>query len=128
MSDDVEPPSGEPVTFFSERVGIIQVSGKIRGRRARKLGIQLEDLAQSGLRRLVMDFRDLSSIDSLGSLSLQRGIDAGLRLHLVVGPGFDADRCLNLRGLARRAVKVHRELEDALQTVRGIVESGMQFA
>jgi hypothetical protein len=113
MSDDVEQPPGESVSYLGKRIGIIQVSGKIRGRRARRLGDQLEDLAQAGVERLVLDLRDLGSIDSLGSLSLERGIDA--------------DRCLNLRGLARRTVKIHRDFEVAIATVRGIVESGLQL-
>lgn len=106
---------------------MLRIAGKVRGRRARQLGDQLEDLAESGIRRVVLDLRELSSIDSLGSLSLERGIDAGLRLHLVVGPAFEADRCLNLRGLARRSVKIHSGLEQALASVRQIVDSGFQL-
>ena len=127
-SDQSASKASEAVTYLGPRVGIIQFSGKLRGRRARQLGNQLEDLAQEGVQRLILDLRDLASIDSLGSYSLEQGIDAGLRLHLVVGPAFDADRCLNLRGLARRTVKIHRDIEVAIETVRGIVDSGMQLA
>lgn len=135
MISDTEQPVGdssnknhESVTFLGPRVGIIQFSGKLRGRRARQLGNQLEDLARNGVHRVILDLRDLASIDTLGSYSLEQGVDAGLRLHLVVSPAFDADRCLNLRGLARRAVKINRDLDDAIETVRGIVDSGMQLA
>lgn len=127
-SDQSVSKQSESVTYLGPRVGLIQFSGKLRGRRARQLGNQLEDLAQEGVQRLILDLRDLASIDSLGSYSLEQGIDAGLRLHVVVGPAFDADRCLNLRGLARRRVKIHRDIEVAIETVRGIVDSGMQLA
>lgn len=128
MHESEQPSVGEPVEVIGSGAAIVQIAGKVRGRRARRLGDQLEDLAAAGVRRVVLDLRELSSIDSLGSISLERGVDAGLRMHLVVGPAFEADRCLNLRGLARRSVKVHSELEQALACVRQIVDSGFQLA
>ncbi|MGE0712651.1 MAG: STAS domain-containing protein [Planctomycetota bacterium] len=103
---------------------LLKVDGKLRGRRARQLGEDLEDFANAGSRRVVIDLSDAESLDSLAAFSLERGLELGLRLHLVVRPGFSFDGFFRSRSLLRR-VAMHEALEAALATVRQVSESGM---
>ncbi len=129
-----------PSSTVAERAVLVAVSGKVRGSRARLLGERLHALADEGVRRVILDFSTLVSIDSLGTLALEDGLDRGLRLHLVVRPGFVSDPSFDVlvrakarplssrlpdpvRERRRRAVRVHRSLDEALARVRQILDS-----
>ncbi|HBP16394.1 MAG TPA: hypothetical protein DEA08_01195 [Planctomycetes bacterium] len=106
---------------------LLTVNGKLRGRRARQLGNALEDLADEGVRRVVLDLRQVGSLDSLAAFSLETGLDRGLRIYLVVQQGFGFDGFFRGRNLLRRC-SVHNDLEQAIATVRQIVDSGVMGA
>jgi hypothetical protein len=112
-----------PVTTIAERAALLSVDGKLRGSRARQLGDRLTALANEGTARVVLDFRALTSIDSLGTFALEEGLDLGLRIHLVVRPSFEFDEFFASRSLGRRGLRVHRSLEDALNRVRRVMDS-----
>jgi len=112
-----------PITTIAERAALLSVEGKLRGSRARQLGDRLAALANDGTARVVLDFRTLTSIDSLGTFALEEGLDRGLRIHLVVRPSFEFDEFFASRSLGRRGLRVHRSLEDALNRVRRVMDS-----
>ena len=118
--DDTFPASG-----IADNAVLLTVTGKLRGSRARQLGERLHALADVGLRRVVLDLRTLTSIDSLGTFALEEGLSCGLRIHLVVRPAFQFDRFFNSRSLMRRGLRVHRDLDEALAKVRQIMDSGI---
>jgi len=92
-----------PATSVADHSVMIPVSGKLRGRSARQLGGRLEDLADDGVTRVILDFRSLTCMDSLGTFALEAGLDRGLQLHLVVKPNFSFDGFFTSRSLNRRA-------------------------
>ena len=104
---------------------LIPVGGKLRGRRARQLGDKLTDLAADGITRAVLDMRELTSLDSLGTFALEEGLDAGLRLHLVVRPAFEFDGFFSARPLVGRGLRVHHSLDAALEHVQKLMGSGL---
>jgi STAS domain len=119
-----------PTSKISSRASLVVVSGKLRGRSARRFGDHLLDLADQGIARVVVDMTQLSStaVDSLGTLALEEALNRGLRLHLVVAPAFEFDYYFVSRALDSRGLEVHRTLDDALVCVREIVGSGMMPA
>ena len=121
-------PSAFPIRSLAGSAGrqcsLLTVNGKLRGRRARQLGNALEDLADEGVQRVVLDLRAVGSLDSLAAFSLETGLDRGLRIYLVVQPGFGFDGFFRGRNLLRRC-SVHHDLEQAIATVRQIVDSGV---
>lgn len=110
---------------MAENAALLSVTGKIRGSRARQLGERLSTLADTGLSRVILDLRTLTSIDSLGTFALEEGLASGLRIHLVVRPAFQFDRFFASRSLMRRGLRVHRDLDEALARVRQIMDSGV---
>lgn len=114
-----------PVVALAPNAARVTVSGKLRGRQARQLGAELLRLADEGVSRVVIDLRELTSIDSLGTYALEEGLDHGVRIHLVVPPTFRFDRFFSSRALSRRGLRVHRTLEQAVVAVRDIVDSGV---
>jgi hypothetical protein len=116
-----------PAECIARDCFLLTVSGKLRGRKARQLGSALEDLAEEGARRVVLDLREVGSLDSLAAFSLEAGLDSGLRLYLVVRQNFDFDGFFRSRRLLRR-VAVHATLEEALTAVRQVVESGFALS
>lgn len=114
-------------TKVASRAALVSVGGKLRGSRARQLGDQLADLSDAGNARVVLDMRQLVSIDSLGTYALEEAINNGLRLHLVVRPGFEFDGFFASRSLQRRGLKLHRKLDEALACVRQIQNSGFSL-
>ncbi|MEZ6184778.1 MAG: STAS domain-containing protein [Planctomycetota bacterium] len=114
-----------PVVSLAANAARVTVSGKLRGRHARQLGSELLRLADEGITRVVLDLRELTSIDSLGTYALEEGLDHGVRIHLVVPPTFRFDRFFSSRALNRRGLRVHRTLEQAVAAVRDIVDSGV---
>lgn len=114
-----------PVVALAANAARITVSGKLRGRHARQLGSELLRLADEGIIRVVLDLRELTSIDSLGTYALEEGLDHGVRIHLVVPPTFRFDRFFSSRALNRRGLRVHRTLEQAVAAVRDVVDSGI---
>ncbi len=112
----------DPVTH---RVIRMTVPGKLRGSRARHLGERLQELSDDGVRRVVLDLRGTASLDSLGTLALERALERGLRIHLVVSRSFTFDGYFASRALQRRGLRIHHDLEDAIATVREIADSGM---
>lgn len=113
-------------TPISEGAALISIHAKLRGSVARELEGVLRDLAQEGVSRVVLDCRTQGSIDSVGTFALEKGLDSGLRLHLVVSPMFDFDTFFRAKSLTRRGLRVHTngDLDEAVAQVRGIVESG----
>lgn len=100
---------------------------KIRGRTARQLGALLEDLAEDGVRRVILDMRETGSLDSLAVFGLEAAIERGVRVHLVVRKGFRFDGCFRGRTLMR-SVAQHEDLDSAIRAVRDIVDSGYSLA
>lgn len=117
-----------PATFVADHSMLITVSGKLRGRAARQLGDRLEDLADDGVTRVILDFQSLTYMDSLGTFSLESGLDRGLQLHLVVKTGFSFDGFFTSRSLNRRGLRIHHTLEEATLAVRKLMDSGMALA
>ena len=134
MSDELfeggasSSPSAFPIRSLASGGGqeavLLTVRGKLRGRRARQLGEALEDLADEGVRRVVLDLREVGSLDSLAAFSLETGLERGLRIYLVIQRGFGFDGFFQGRNLLRRC-SVHRDLEQAIATVRQIVDRGV---
>ena len=96
---------------------VITVEGKLRGSRARQLAEQLEELAaqrRHSTKRVVLDLRTAVSVDSVGLAAFEAGLASGLRLDLVVRPGFELDDGREAGELARKGLKVHRTIESAL--------------
>lgn len=115
-----------PASFIADRAALLTVSGKLRGSRARQLGERLAELVrEEGIARVVLDMRSLSSLDSLGTYALEEGLEAGLRIHLVVRPAFVFDGFFESRSLVRRGLRVHRSLEEAIERVKGLSHSGL---
>jgi hypothetical protein len=112
-----------PIATITERAALLTVDGKLRGSRARSLGERLGALADEGLARVVLDFRTLTSIDSLGTFALEEGLDRGLRIHVVIRASFEFDEFFASRSLGRRGLRIHRSLDEALARVRGVMDS-----
>ncbi|RMG16287.1 MAG: hypothetical protein D6731_06635 [Planctomycetota bacterium] len=125
MNDARPEDEAFPARTVAQGVALVSVSGKIRGRRARRLGQRLRALAEEGLARVVLDMRTLTSIDSLGTFALEEGLAGGLKIHLVLRPAFSQERFLLSRSLLRRGLRVHRDLDEALSAVRQIADSGI---
>lgn len=106
----------------------VTVSGKLRGSCARQLGEQLGQLAEEGVRRVVLDLTALTSLDSLATMMLEEALDRGVKLHLVVRRAFEFDPFFHARALMRRGLRVHHTIEDAIARVRQIVDSGVVLA
>lgn len=104
---------------------LVTVSGKLRGSSARQMGELLEDLAAEGARRVVIDLTALTSLDSLATMVLEESLGHGLKLHLVVRPGFEFDPFFRARSLGRRGLRVHQSKDEAVARARQIVDSGM---
>lgn len=117
--------SGEPI--ISKQIGsgavLLTATGKLRGSRARALGDQLDELADGGVARVVLDLTALTSLDSLASFAIERALERGLRVHLVVRPSFQLDQFFAARSLGRRGLRAHHTLEDALARVRQVSDS-----
>jgi len=114
-----------PTTQIAPGAVLVTVNGKLRGSRARQLGDHLTDLALEGRARVVLDLRAITFLDSLATIALEEGIDRGLKIHLVVSQTFEFDPFFASKGLERRGLRVHASLEEAVERVRGLVDSGM---
>ncbi len=106
---------------------LVPVDGKLRGSRARGLGDVLEDLFHDGYDQVVLDIRNCWSIDSVGALALERSLEIGQRLFLVVGAGFPLDELLTSTKAATR-IAVFTDVADAIRQVRSREESGLAVA
>lgn len=117
--------TGEPIIVkqLGGSAVLLTATGKLRGSRARALGDQLDELADSGVARVVLDLTALTSLDSLASFAIERALERGLRVHLVVRPSFQLDQFFAARSLGRRGLRAHHALEDALARVRQISDS-----
>lgn len=121
--------SGEPIIAKHISSGhgsgavLLTATGKLRGSRARALGDQLDELADGGVARVVLDLTALTSLDSLAAFAIERALERGLRVHLVVRPSFQLDQFFAARSLGRRGLRAHHTLEDALARVRQISDS-----
>lgn len=114
-------------TPISEGAALVSTHAKLRGSAARELEGLLQDLAFEGVARVVLDCRTQGSIDAVGTYAIEKGLDSGLRLHLVVSPAFDFDTFFRAKSLTRRGLRVHTDgnLDGAVRQVRDIVESGL---
>jgi anti-anti-sigma regulatory factor len=99
---------------------LIAVAGKLRGSRARQLGEHLVDMSSRSepVQRVVLDLRQIVTIDSIGTAAIEEGHEAGLRLALVARHGLELDDGSPVRALARRGLSVHSNLEDAVVALR----------
>jgi len=104
---------------------LIPVHGKLRGSQARKLGETLERLYKEGYDQVVLDLADCLSIDSVGALSIERALDLGQRLYLVVVPGFPLEDFLPPELGADPRLRFFAEVSEAVRHVRSKEESGL---
>lgn len=61
--------------------------GKLRGSRAKALGQQLERLLDAGVQRLILDLREVHSLDSLGTWAISNCLDRGAEVVTVGARG-----------------------------------------
>jgi len=122
---DGDPFEIEPI---APRALCLTVRDKVRGRRARQLAVRLETLAIEGTRRAVLDLRETSFLDSLGTAALEDALARGLRLHVVVRRSFSFDGPFTARSLTRQGLRLHHSLQEALDTVRDLSGSGLVLA
>jgi hypothetical protein len=99
---------------------LIAVAGKLRGSRARQLGELLAGMPSRAepVSRVVLDLREIVTIDSLGTSAIEDGHEAGLRLALVARKGLELDDGQPVRALVRKGLSVHTNLDDAIVTLR----------
>jgi hypothetical protein len=105
----------------SEGTILVALDGKLQGSRARQLGDRLETLLgrrSAQVARIILDLRQVSTIDSLGIMALETPLEQGVKLDLVVKRGFELDDGRQATELARRGLRVHSSLEIALGTAR----------
>lgn len=113
------------IESIAPRAVCLTVRDKVRGRTARQLGAELETLAIEGTRRAVLDLRETSFLDSLGTKALEDALARGLRLHVVVRRSFAFDGPGTARSLTRQGLRLHYAIQEALDTVRDLSGSGL---
>jgi anti-anti-sigma regulatory factor len=105
----------------SPGTSLIAVDGKLRGSRARQLMEQLEEIAsRRGLEkvsRVILDLREVVSIDSLGTVAFESALEGGLKLDLVLRRGFELDDGREGTELAQRGLRVHEDLAKVLNAL-----------
>ncbi len=109
----------EEVNYRTMRVA---PGGKLRGSRARALGLALEGLSAEGYDRIVLDLAGCASVDSVGTLALRAALDLGQRLFVVLDPLRDV---LPPEIASDRGVRLFGDLVDAVHHVRSFDESGV---
>jgi hypothetical protein len=103
---------------------LIAVAGKLRGSRARQLGELLAEMPSrdEAVSRVVLDLREIVTIDSIGTSAIEEGHDAGLRLALVTRKGLELDDGRPVRALVRKGLSIHASLDDAIVALRVLAE------
>lgn len=103
----------------------IEVTDKLRGSRARALADLVEDLKAQGFDRLILDLTACGSIDSLGAAALDRAIEVGHELYLVVAPGSAIREYYPVVGERVGKVEIFQRVDDAIRSVKALEESGV---
>jgi hypothetical protein len=95
---------------------VITVHGKLRGSRARQLGEHLSGLPhrRAPARRVILDLRQVVTIDSLGTQAIEDARDAGLEVALLACSGLELDDGRPVRELSREGLSVHPTLDGAI--------------
>ena len=101
------------ISEIDARTRLIATSGKLRGSAAKLLGQQIEELADQGIGRILIDLRDVPSIDSLGAWAIRRGNELGLEV-VTIGAGPEVTEELAFAGATPTRVNT---LEQALGLV-----------
>lgn len=97
------------------------LDGKLRGSRARQLADRLGSLADRRapeIARVILDLRQVVSIDSIGIVAFEEALERGLKLDLVLRRGFELDDGREATELSRRGLRVHSSLDVALASRR----------
>ncbi|HZU95612.1 MAG TPA: STAS domain-containing protein [Planctomycetota bacterium] len=102
---------------------LIELEGKLRGSRARQLGEHLQELPAS-VKRVVLDMRDVVTVDSLGTQAIEEAHARGLELALVTRKGLELDDGRPVRALSRKGLTIYATIDDALATKRVAVAAG----
>ena len=95
---------------------ILTVGGKLRGSRARQLGEHLSDLPRrrAPVNRVVLDLRQVVTIDSLGTHAIEDAREAGLEVALLARSGLELDDGRPVREISRSGLSVHPTLDGAI--------------
>jgi anti-sigma B factor antagonist len=106
-----------PVTGTEERNGavVVRLGGELDLYNAHVVRKELIEAAERGPERLIVELSSVSFMDStaLGVLIEARTRLANRRAFLLVGPGLETRRALEISGLDRH-FSVHESLDEAL--------------
>jgi hypothetical protein len=99
---------------------MITVAGKLRGSRARQLGELLSEmpLRRDPVTRVVIDLREVVTIDSLGTSAIEDAHEGGLEIALVARAGLELDDGRPARALGRKGLTVHGAIDNAISALR----------
>ena len=99
---------------------IVAIGGKLRGSRARQLGELLSDMPvrRDPVTRLVLDMRDVVTVDSLGTSAIEDAHEGGLEIALVARAGLELDDGRPVKALSRRGLSVHTSVDAAISSLR----------
>lgn len=75
------------MTELDAQTRLVVPTGKLRGSRAKALGQQLELLLDDGAQRLILDLREVLSLDSLGTWAISNCLDRGAEVVTVGARG-----------------------------------------
>ncbi len=98
----------------------VAIGGKLRGSKARQLGELLSEMPmrRDPITRIVLDLRDVVTIDSLGTSAIEDAHEGGLEIALVARAGLELDDGRPARALSRRGLSVHTNVEAAISSLR----------
>lgn len=91
---------------------VLEVSGKLRGVEALRLGEVCRRCMERGSQSLIFDLSETRSVDSLGQEVLAQCLRMGVRLLLVSGLNFNLDGLILNLGLSRS--QVFLSIQDAV--------------
>jgi anti-anti-sigma regulatory factor len=92
---------------IDDQVAILDLHGRITGTDARKLEKHLLSLREVGFNWIILNFREVESIDTLGIQAISSAMDAGVRIR-ILHPDTDCSKTLRL-GLKKTVELYHRE-------------------
>ena len=101
----------------SDAVLIVNLSGRMIGTRARQLGERLSKLKESGIDNVILNFGEVTSIDSLAVLEISSAIESGMNVSLI-HPNYD---CVEFLQKSRCQAAVY---QDEAAARRNIEDSG----
>lgn len=101
------------ISEIDDRTRLLSPSGKLRGSSAKLLGHTVESLADEGVQRVMIDLREVPSLDSLGTWAIVHGLDLGVEV-IVIGASAEVTEELDLAGVAGARITRVTTLEQAL--------------